>query len=91
MNLQDALFNWLQIKLITEARPDDGAAVETLAFFEEILHVDHGLEQVELAEIDANMVHIRYTVEGITKQHKFNRELAGKLLADIKSAPKNDH
>ena len=88
MNLQDALFNWLQIKLVTEARPDDGAAVETLTFFEEILRVDHGLEQFEIAEMDTTMVHVRYTLEGNKKRQMFGREIAYKLLNDIESVPK---
>ncbi len=33
MNLQDTLFNWLQISIVAEARPEDGAARETKDFF----------------------------------------------------------
>ncbi|WP_313779628.1 hypothetical protein [Paenibacillus larvae] len=32
MKLQDALLNWLQIYIVAEARPDDGAAVQTKQF-----------------------------------------------------------
>ena len=33
MRLDDALFNWLQIQIVAEARPDDNAAAETRDFF----------------------------------------------------------
>ncbi|GMX66852.1 hypothetical protein Elgi_61250 [Paenibacillus elgii] len=88
MNLQDAVFNWLQISIVAEARPDDLAASETRAFFETILREDHHLERfVRTADEET------YTVEyeeagGVFHTRRFDRELAEQLLTDINSNPK---
>lgn len=88
MNLHDALFNWLQIKQVSAARPEDQAAKDTLDFFETILAEDHHLANVHVAKIDETMYHIQYEADGETKQQKFHRELADRLLEDINSNPK---
>lgn len=88
MNLQDAVFNWLQISIVAEARPDDLAASETRDFFETILREDHHLERfVRTANEET------YTVEyeeagGVRHTKRFDRELAEQLLTDINSNPK---
>ncbi|RKN86925.1 hypothetical protein [Paenibacillus ginsengarvi] len=88
MKLQDALFNWLQIRLVADARQDDNAAKETESFFAEILRDDHKLEDVRIAAIDETMVHVRYEQEGKTKLQMFDREHAEQLLSDIAANPK---
>ncbi|GIP39649.1 hypothetical protein J31TS4_29290 [Paenibacillus sp. J31TS4] len=87
MKLQDALFNWLQIQLVADARPDDGAARETVAFFEQVLREDHGVTEMSIAAQDATMVHVRYRVRETTKLQLFDREAAEQLLADIETHP----
>ena len=37
MKLTDALFNWLQIRIVGDARPRDRSARDTVQFFEQIL------------------------------------------------------
>lgn len=88
MRLQDALFNWLQIRLVAEARPDDQAAWETVTFFEQILREDHHLTDFAVDTADETMLHVRYTADGKTKKQMFDRELAEQLLTDINSNPK---
>lgn len=88
MKLQDALFNWLQIKTVSDARPDDHSAKETLSFFEVILTEDHKLVSFEVTHTDDTMIHIRYETDGKTKTQMFQRELVEKLLEDINSNPK---
>jgi hypothetical protein len=88
MRLQDALFNWLQIKLVAAGRPDDHAATETLTFFEEILKEDHGLELFAIGNVDDTMYHVTYAVEGKKKTQLYDRELAEQLLVDINTNPK---
>lgn len=89
MNLQDALFNWLQISLVAEARPEDGAARDTRDFFEQILREDHAVTRfsyVENAVEDAYQV--EYDQDGQTRTQRYDRELAEQLLTDINSNPK---
>lgn len=88
MNLQNALFNWLQIKTVADARPDDHAAKETLGFFEVILTEDHKLSNFEVANIDDTMYFIRYESEGKSKTQMFGRDEVEQLLEDINSNPK---
>lgn len=87
MRLEDALFNWLQIKIVAEARTDDMAAEETRLFFEEILRDDHGLTEFTTSS-DELRITISYELEGIRKTLMFDRELAEQLLTDINSNPK---
>lgn len=88
MKLQDALYNWLQMALVVEGRPDDRSAHDTLQFFREILSQDHGIEQVEIAMRDETMIHVRYSSSEGSKVQLFNRETAEQLLHDINSNPK---
>lgn len=88
MKLQDALFNWLQMHIVVQGRPDDRAAQETLEFFAEILREDHALRFVQIVQVDDRSIHIGYEEEGISKKQQFDRESAEKLLEDIRSNPK---
>jgi hypothetical protein len=42
----DALFNWLQIQVVADARPDDQSALDTAAFFRVMLQEDHGMAEL---------------------------------------------
>jgi len=88
MRLDDALFNWLQIKLVAEGRPGDRAAEDTVAFFEQILSEDHGLESFEIQTVDDTMVHVAYMKDGKRRTQLYDRESAEQLLADINANPK---
>ncbi len=88
MNLRDTLFNWLQMKKVAEARPDDRAAQETLDFFETILKEDHHLERIEVVEADESTYHVRYEAAGEASKHMFDKQLTDRLLEDINSNPK---
>jgi hypothetical protein len=88
MKLEDALFNWLQIKLVADARQDDQAALDTLVFFEQILTEDHGLSSFVITKIDDTMIHLKYEKDGRSKLQLYPRELGEQLLTDIESNPK---
>ncbi|MBD2870149.1 hypothetical protein [Paenibacillus arenilitoris] len=88
MKLEDAMFNWLQIRLVADARPDDRAAIDTADFFEQILREDHGLTDFAIAKTDATMIHVKFEKDGRLKLQLYPREEAEQLLADIESNPK---
>ncbi|MDB5052298.1 MAG: hypothetical protein JWM44_348 [Bacilli bacterium] len=88
MVLQDALFNWLQMKIVSDARPDDGAAKETLDFFAQILSEDHKLTRFDVSDKDETMIYIQFETDGTSKRQMFDRERAEQLLTDINSNPK---
>ncbi|HTG71642.1 MAG TPA: hypothetical protein VL921_20450 [Candidatus Udaeobacter sp.] len=88
MKFEDALFNWLQIKLVADARQDDQAAIDTLAFFAQILTEDHGLSSFVIIKTDETMIHVKYEKDGRSKLQLFPRDRGEQLLADIESNPK---
>lgn len=88
MKLEDALFNWLQIQLVADARKDDQAALDTLAFFEQILTEDHGLSEFAISKTDDTMIYVKYEKDGHTKLQLYPRERCEQLLTDIESNPK---
>ncbi|OMF36977.1 hypothetical protein BK133_07100 [Paenibacillus sp. FSL H8-0548] len=88
MKLEDALFNWLQIKVVSDARQEDQSALDTLAFFEQILSEDHGLTDYSIIKIDDTMIHVKYVKESRSKLQLYPRELGEQLLTDIESNPK---
>lgn len=88
MKLQDAIFNWLQIKVVADARPEDQAAQDTVVFFEQILEEDHQVQHACIAIADATQVHIQYRHEGKTKKLMFDREASEQLLSALQSNPK---
>ena len=42
-SVQDSLYNWLTIKVVSDARPEDIAATETEEMFLSILTEEHGI------------------------------------------------
>ncbi|CAM4263471.1 DUF4247 domain-containing protein [Paenibacillus tarimensis] len=88
MHLEDALFNWLQMNIVAEARPDDRAASDTRDFFLQILTEDHHIVNVGVAQTDDAVIHVIYeTGDGLQTQ-LIPREAAEQLLAEIVSNPK---
>ncbi|WP_347550532.1 hypothetical protein ABFG93_03020 [Pseudalkalibacillus hwajinpoensis] len=87
MNLQDAMYNWLSIKVVADKRPDDQAAQDTRTFFEEILTEDHHISLLEVkSNHDYYIVH--YHKDELKEIKKFPIELIDALLTSIQSEPK---
>lgn len=87
MKLEDALFNWLQIKVVSEARPNDRSAKDTLDFFTDIISEDHQVTQMEYSK-DATMYTLRYTVGDARKLQMYPIQLVEQLLEAIENEPK---
>ncbi|SEN10742.1 hypothetical protein SAMN05518847_102179 [Paenibacillus sp. OV219] len=88
LRLEDALFNWLQIQIVANARPDDHAAADTRDFFLEILTEDHHVENLHIHKVDDTMIHLRYDKDGRAKLQMIPRESGEQLLQDINENPK---
>lgn len=88
MNMQDALFNWLQIRLVADARPDDRAAADTESFFAEMLRDDHKLSDFRIVRVDDDAIHIEYKIGEDMRTARYDKELAEQLLHDINANPK---
>jgi hypothetical protein len=85
-SLQDALYNWLTIKVVCDARPDDTAAKETTELFEDILKNEHHLSNIEVTK-DEVMYYISYQEDGETKKTRYPREYIEVTLNSINQNP----
>lgn len=88
MRFEDALFNWLQMEIVAEARPDDRAAADTRDFFLQILTEDHDVARIAITARDDSFLHVEYERSGRTASQQVRRETAEQLLADIIANPK---
>ncbi|WP_251549005.1 hypothetical protein [Neobacillus muris] len=85
-SLQDALYNWLTIKVVCDARPEDTAAAETKAHFDEILVSEHHVSNIEIST-DEDMYYISYQQGEEKKRARFSRELIEIMLNQINREP----
>ncbi|WP_042456023.1 hypothetical protein [Neobacillus dielmonensis] len=85
-SLQDVLYNWLTIKVVCDARPDDTAAAETKAHFDELLGTEHHVSNIEIST-DEDMYYISYQQDEDRKKTRFPRELIEIMLNQINREP----
>ncbi|WP_453997214.1 hypothetical protein [Bacillus nitroreducens] len=85
-SLQDAIYNWLTIKIVAEARPDDKAAKETFDLFEDILVNEFKLEDIEIQKNDV-MYLVKYKIDGEAKSARFPTELIEVMHDQISQNP----
>lgn len=85
-SLQDAIYNWLTIKVVIDERPDDTAAVDTEKMFYDILLEKHSLSNIEVKK-DDEMYYVQFEHEGEKKKQRFPRELIEVMLNQIMQQP----
>ncbi|HWO95465.1 MAG TPA: hypothetical protein VNM45_03800 [Bacillus sp. (in: firmicutes)] len=85
-SVQDTIYNWLTIKVVADARPDDHAARETLAFFEHLLTEDHQVENVLFTKDDI-MYLVTYMIDGKERTVRFPVELIDIMYEQIEKEP----
>lgn len=85
-SLQDALYNWLTIKVVTDVRPDDAAAIETEEMFFDMLINEHEIANIEVTK-DEQMYYVHYEQKGETKMYRYPRELIEVMLDQINAEP----
>lgn len=86
MNVHDAIYNWLTIKVVTDARPEDEAAVETEEMFLQMLQQDHGINQITYDKFDM-FYHVTYMLNNDSKATKYPIELIEVMLKQILAEP----
>ncbi len=89
-SLQDAIYNWLTIKVVAEARPDDKAAKETFDLFEDILVNEFKLKDIEIEKDDV-MYLVKYTIDGEAKSARFPIQLIDIMHDQIQQHPERYH
>lgn len=88
MDLKGALFNWLQIKVVSEARPEDKAAHDTFQFFTEILKEDHQVESIVVSKEGEDRYVVEFERVGKREREIFDAYMVDFLLTSIQSEPK---
>ncbi|MED1786086.1 hypothetical protein P4V47_00935 [Brevibacillus laterosporus] len=87
MRLADALFNWLQIRVVMDLRKNDRSASDTEAFFQQILREDHKIDQLQV-QIEEGRYLVTYTIDNEQHEMAFDREAVDVLLTAIQNEPK---
>lgn len=85
-SLQDALYNWLTIKVVVDARPDDTAAVDTYNLFDDILVNEFHVSNIKINK-DEEMYYLSYTIDGEEKTRRYPVELIDVIRDQIQSSP----
>lgn len=85
-SLQDAIYNWLTIRVVLDYRPDDLAAIETEKMFLDILKNEHSLANITVTK-DLMMYYVNYEQNGEQKMHRFPRDMVEVMLKQINRDP----
>jgi Fe-S oxidoreductase len=85
-SFQDVLYNWLTIKVVCDARPNDTAAQETCAHFEEVLTNEYEVSNLEITTDDV-MYYVSCQKGEELKKNRFPRELIEVMLNQINLEP----
>ncbi|MFC4320325.1 hypothetical protein [Litchfieldia salsa] len=85
-SIQDALYNWLTIKIVADARPDDHAAIETYELFDQILIKEHGVTDIKIIK-DDTFYHLSYLLQDEPKKTRFPIELIDIMYNQIEQEP----
>ncbi|MFB7641399.1 hypothetical protein [Peribacillus butanolivorans] len=85
-SLQDALYNWLTIRVVCDARPDDSAAHDTEMFFMQILKKDHQVIIDSVSKIEP-FYFVEFLIGDEMKKQRFPIELIDIMLDQIQLEP----
>ena len=86
MSLHDVLFNWLQLRLVVDQRPDDEAAIDSLNHINDILKQVHQASVLSAAKAD-DRYQVTYQVSGKEESQFFSSSEAEILLQFINENP----
>lgn len=85
-SLQDTLYNWLSIKVVSDARRDDSAAKETVDLFQEMLKKDFNITSLTISK-DEELYYIHYVHNNEEALQRFPKELIECILNGINEHP----
>lgn len=85
-SVQDAVYNWLTIKVVSDARPEDLAAVETEKMFFSILETEHKLSEITVDK-DEQMYYVSFLKAGKAEKMRFPKDYIEVMLNQINEAP----
>ena len=85
-SLQDTMYNWLSIKVVCDARPEDTAAIETEKAFYRILEEEYKVSSIQVRR-EEELYYITYKINDEQLTHRFPCELIDCMLDSINENP----
>lgn len=85
-SIQDAFYNWLSIREVALARPEDVAAKETEALFFDILKEQYGIDDVRV-EKEGKRVMVYYSVQNEEKKIQLPRDYVESMIDQMNQNP----
>jgi len=85
-SLQDAIYNWLSIKVVSDHRPEDVAAKETTAMFFQILKEEFKVEDIHITSDEEKYV-VDIQTSDEKKSYRYPRELIDSMIQQINREP----
>ncbi|MGP1907338.1 hypothetical protein ACTSEZ_04165 [Metabacillus sp. JX24] len=85
-SIQDSLYNWLSIKTVADARPEDTAAADTFSLFDQLLKENHDIQEISVQKDDV-MYLVAYKLNGEHKTSRFPVELIDSMIEQIEAEP----
>jgi hypothetical protein len=85
-SIQDAIYNWLTIKIVADARKEDRSAQDTEQFFFELLKEEHGIDNIIIKKEDPMYI-VHYSIAGEDKKQQYPIELIDIMLDQINERP----
>ncbi|WLR52184.1 hypothetical protein LC040_04545 [Bacillus tianshenii] len=85
-SLQDAVYNWLTIKVVYDARPEDESARNTFQLFDDILREDFHVSEA-VVEKDDVLYKVTCVQDGEEKKLQFPVELIDIMITQIEEQP----
>lgn len=85
-SIQDSLYNWLTIRVVCDARPEDVAAIETEEMFRDLLTQEHGISKMTIHH-NEDFYFVTYQKAEQKSQVRFPRELIEMMLSQINESP----
>ena len=87
-SVQDAIYNWLTIKIVVDHRPEDTAANETALWFEHTLQEKFGLTDYQYKKQDGRYI-VTYTKDESINEFRFPEDLVEVMLNQILQNPEH--
>lgn len=85
-SLQDAIYNWLSIKVVADERSEDYAAKETEQMFYQILVEEHGITNIDVKK-DESMYYVTVDKNDQKRSYRFPKELIENMIQHMKNEP----
>lgn len=85
-SVQDALYNWLSIKVVADARVEDISARDTTNLFKDILTEEHGISDLRV-EKDDQLYWVYYKQSDEEKKARFPVELIDIMINQMEDEP----